>query len=139
MCRRTNPRCQFTMSHPRRRIPDTQRCHRTLLRGLQLERHNTRLSCETCDVDYLPRTSWGSRFVLLFLAPVSPSVHFKYVKIAIDFLGGRYVNSLFLSERFCEQHHKFTTEPFAQLYEAVVPGVDIHVLCTSIWSSQLCM
>ena len=69
---------------------------------------------------------------LLFLVPISPPVRFDGVESHNFFLDGRYLNSIFLDERFCE-YHSCTADPRTQSHGAVVPGVYTLMCCARVY------
>ena len=72
-----------------------------------------------------------------FLVPVSPPVHFEGVENRKSFLDGRYLNSIFQSGRFCEQHG--CTAKYVHSYGARFSEVYVFLYCapvyTCTWSS----
>ena len=67
------------------------------------------------------------------LSPVSPPVHFEGSKIAtVFFWTGDFVNSTFLSGRFCEQHE--CTAKHVHSYGARLSEVYIFMYCAQVYT-----
>ena len=70
----------------------------------------------------------------LFFVPVSPPVHFEVVENRNLFLlDGRYLNSTFLSGRFCEQH--VCTAKHVYNYGARLSEVYVFMYCAPEYTS----
>ena len=68
-----------------------------------------------------------------FLVPVSQPVHFEGSKIALFFWTGDFVNSTFLSGRFCEQHGCMAKHVHS--YGARLSEVYVFVYCAPVYTS----
>ena len=73
------------------------------------------------------------REVFLFFVPVSPPIYFVGSIITIMFLDERYLNSIFLSGRVCEQHERAAEDVHS--YEARLSEVYVFMYCALVYTT----